>query len=143
MRKSARAGAAEQSAALSAESAMSRPASFKLSTLRRGFSRVIFDAKQALSTLPRARLSRRSRASRLAVEPPVGPRGADHYHLAQPLARQKADDPAGAVGDGERRGSPVLQALEQALDRRRGADALHARTHEGARRFVMPMLAHR
>src|SRR5579863_8102264 len=155
MRKSARAGATASSAAPSVESANSRLAILSMSMRWNGLFARIFDANATLSTrlaLNDARLQQLQTdladdtvaRSGLAVEPPVGPRGADHHDLSQRLASQKTDHPAVVgVGDVERRGARALQALEHALDRNRRTNAIDARAHECARRLVAAMLAHR
>src|SRR5271163_3778600 len=134
MRKSALAGSAAISAAASAQSAtVRRPILSMVMRWKLVIARHIRCASAAVNPAP---------ASSLAVEPPVGPRGADHHHLTERLARQEADDLAVGVGDVERGGASILQALEQAFDRRRGADAFHVRAHETACWFVAPMLVH-
>src|SRR5208282_2407677 len=134
MRKSALAGSAAKSAAPSAESAtIRRPILSMVMRWKLVVGRHIRCASAAVNPPP---------ASSLAVEPPVGPRGADHHHLAQRLTGQKADDLAVGVGDIERLSAWTLQALENALDRRRRADAVDARAHERARRLVAAVLAH-
>src|SRR5271157_2075684 len=135
MRKSARAGSAAMSAAPSAESAtIRRPILSMVMRWKLVVGRHIRCASAAVNPAP---------ASSLAVEPPVGPRGTDHHHLAQRLARQEADDRPVSVGDVERRRTRTLEAVEHAFDRRRRADAVDARAHERARRLLAAMLAHR
>src|ERR1700689_4954798 len=106
MRKSALAGSAAISAAASAQSAtVRRPILSMVIRWKLVVAGHIRCASAAVNPAP---------ASSLAVEPPVGPRGADHHDLAQRLAGKKADDPAVGVGDVERRRARTLEAVEHA-----------------------------